>query len=194
MTQQPDPQQPQADQQPAGGAAGEGQPQVIAGATGDGRGFIVGPQGMAVERAPGTQGEEPAKVRRIGNMIRALLEEVRSTPLYDPSRERLREVYGASIDELKSGLSEDLAAELERITEPFTADETPSTDELRIAKAQLVGWLEGLFQGIQTALVAQQMAARAQLEQMRRTLPGGPQPGQPQAPQRPAGGTDGMYL
>ncbi|MGY4718817.1 bacterial proteasome activator family protein [Naumannella cuiyingiana] len=203
MTQQPDPQQPQADQQPAGGAAGEGQPQVIAGATGDGRGFIVGPQGMAVERAPGTEGEEPsvtdqveepAKVMRIGNMIRALLEEVRSTPLDDPSRERLREVYGASIDELKSGLSEDLAAELERITEPFTADETPSNDELRIAKAQLVGWLEGLFQGIQTALVAQQMAARAQLEQMRRTLPGGPQPGQPQAPQRPAGGTDGMYL
>lgn len=179
--------------------------QAIAGATEDGRGYIVTPHGMAVEEAPDAksegsepsvtdQVEEPAKVMRIGNMIRSLLEEVRSAPLDEPSRERLRKTYSASIDELKSGLSEELAAELERIAAPFTGDETPSNDELRIAQAQLVGWLEGLFQGIQTALVAQQVAVRSQLEQMRKALPGGGAAGQghPQGGHQPGAG--GMYL
>ncbi len=116
---------------------------------------------------------QPAKVMRIGNMIRQLLEEVRAAPLDEASRVRLKEIHAASVKELESGLSPELVDELERITLPFTESEVPSESELRIAQAQLVGWLEGLFHGIQTALVAQQMAANAQLEQMRRALPPG---------------------
>ena len=128
--------------------------------------------------------EQPAKVMRIGNMIRQLLDEVKSAPLDEASRQRLRAIHQASIAELKDGLAPELVEELERITLPFTDDATPTDAELRIAQAQLVGWLEGLFHGIQTALFAQQMAARAQLEQMRRALP----PGQlaPLAPGRAA--------
>lgn len=111
--------------------------------------------------------EQPAKVMRIGTMIKQLLEEVRSAPLDDASRVRLREVHAASIRELEDGLAPELREELERLTLPLREDATPSDAELRIAQAQLVGWLEGLFHGIQTALFAQQMAARAQLEQMR---------------------------
>ena len=119
--------------------------------------------------------EQPAKVMRIGTMIKQLLEEVRAAPLDEASRNRLRDVHAASIRELEQGLSPELREELERITLPFKEDETPSDAELRIAQAQLVGWLEGVFHGIQTALFAQQMAARAQLEEMRRkALPGGP--------------------
>ena len=118
--------------------------------------------------------EQPAKVMRIGTMIKQLLEEVRAAPLDDASRNRLRDIHAASIRELEEGLAPELREELERITLPFTEDETPSDAELRIAQAQLVGWLEGVFHGIQTALFAQQMAARAQLEEMRRrALPGG---------------------
>ena len=117
--------------------------------------------------------EQPAKVMRIGNMIRQLLDEVKSAPLDDASRQRLRTIHEASIAELKDGLAPELVEELERITLPFSEDATPTDAELRIAQAQLVGWLEGLFHGIQTALFAQQMAARAQLEQMRRALPPG---------------------
>ena len=117
--------------------------------------------------------EQPAKVMRIGNMIRQLLDEVKSAPLDDASRQRLRSIHSASIEELKQGLAPELVEELERITLPFSEDATPTDAELRIAQAQLVGWLEGLFHGIQTALFAQQMAARAQLEQMRRALPVG---------------------
>jgi hypothetical protein len=122
-----------------------------------------------------------------------LLEEVRSAPLDDAGRARLAEVHARSIQELQSGLAPELVAELQRITLPFAEDSSPSDAELRVAQAQLVGWLEGLFHGIQTALFAQQMAARAQYEEMRRrALPGGPglpgptgaQPGQagPQGP------------
>ncbi|BBX24858.1 bacterial proteasome activator [Mycolicibacter terrae] len=111
--------------------------------------------------------EQPAKVMRIGTMIKQLLEEVRSAPLDDASRVRLREVHAASIRELEDGLAPELREELDRLTLPLREDATPSDAELRIAQAQLVGWLEGLFHGIQTALFAQQMAARAQLEQMR---------------------------
>jgi hypothetical protein len=120
--------------------------------------------------------EQPAKVMRIGTMIKQLLEEVRAAPLDDASRNRLRDIHASSIRELEQGLAPELREELERITLPFNGDETPSDAELRIAQAQLVGWLEGVFHGIQTALFAQQMAARAQLEEMRRrALPGGTQ-------------------
>ncbi|MGB0970971.1 MAG: bacterial proteasome activator family protein, partial [Mycobacterium sp.] len=111
--------------------------------------------------------EQPAKVMRIGTMIKQLLEEVRAAPLDDASRGRLRDIHHASISELEEGLAPELREELERLTLPFTEDAIPSDSELRIAQAQLVGWLEGLFHGIQTALFAQQMAARQQLEQMR---------------------------
>nr|WP_246291767.1 bacterial proteasome activator family protein [Lentzea indica] len=118
--------------------------------------------------------EQPAKVMRIGTMIKQLLEEVRAAPLDEASRNRLKEIHKRSIEELEDGLAPELREELERLSLPFTEDGTPSDAELRIAQAQLVGWLEGLFHGIQTALFAQQMAARAQLEQMRgRALPAG---------------------
>jgi Bacterial proteasome activator len=178
---------------------------------------VVGPDGMAVEGPATQEGEEeeqqpsvtdlveqPAKVMRIGNMIRQLLEEVKSAPLDEASRMRLREIHSASIKELEDGLAPELIEELERLSLPFTS-ETPSDAELRIAQAQLVGWLEGLFHGIQTAIYAQQMAARAQLEQMRRALPSGAMPGMAPGPgQRPGqpgqsqeseqGHGGGMYL
>lgn len=140
--------------------------------------------------------EEPAKVMRLGMMIKQLLEEVRSAPLDEAARERLAEVHERSLKELESGLSPELVAELHRITLPFTDEgEPPSDAELRIAQAQLVGWLEGLFHGIQTALVAQQMAAQNQLVEMRRALPPGVggQPGREPAIPDPAHGT-GQYL
>lgn len=118
--------------------------------------------------------EQPAKVMRIGTMIKQLLEEVRAAPLDDASRSRLREIHATSIRELEEGLAPELREELERLALPFNEDTIPSDAELRIAQAQLVGWLEGLFHGIQTALFAQQMAARAQLQQMRKgALPPG---------------------
>ncbi len=145
--------------------------------------------------------EQPAKVMRIGGMIRQLLEEVKSAPLDEASRARLADIYEASIKELESGLAPELVEELERLSLPF-GSETPSEAELRIAQAQLVGWLEGLFHGIQTAIYAQQVAARAQLEQMRRALPpglAGQESGHPAQPGPPASGGDehgrgGMYL
>ena len=157
----------------------------------------VGPDGAPIDEQPGedagagTDGavtdmvEQPAKVMRIGTMIKQLLEEVRAAPLDEASRARLREIHRSSIKELESGLAPELREELERLSLPFTDDAIPSDAELRIAQAQLVGWLEGLFHGIQTALFAQQMAARAQLEEMRRrALPvgspsDGPQPSGP---------------
>ena len=163
---------------------------------------VVGPDGRPVGAMPmgqddGRDGdggpalsemvEQPAKVMRIGTMIKQLLEEVRAAPLDEASRNRLRDIHAASIRELEEGLAPELREELERITLPFTEGETPSDAELRIAQAQLVGWLEGVFHGIQTALFAQQMAARAQLEDMRRkALPGGQHPGPQDA--RPGGG------
>jgi hypothetical protein len=121
--------------------------------------------------------EQPAKVMRIGSMVKQLLEEVRSAPLDEKSRTRLREIYEQSIRELASALSPDLAAELDRMALPFDGS-VPSEAELRVAQAQLVGWLEGLFHGIQATLMAQQMAARAQLSEMRQPgLPPGRGPG-----------------
>ena len=122
---------------------------------------------------PARMVEQPAKVMRIGSMIKQLLEEVRAAPLDEAGRQRLKEIHRRSIVELEDGLAPELRDELERLSLPFDAGSTPSEPELRIAQAQLVGWLEGLFHGIQTAIYAQQMAARAQLEQMRRALPAG---------------------
>lgn len=122
---------------------------------------------------------EPAKVMRIGSMVRQLLEEVRGTQLDIPSRERLAEIYERSIAEISEALSPDLAQELHILALPFKDGEVPSEGELRVAKAQLVGWLEGLFHGIQATLFAQQLAARQQIEQMRQIPPQGPATGAP---------------
>src|SRR3954452_20274923 len=190
----------------------------------DPRVMIIGPDGMAMSAGgPATGGdrddgegdgtgdgerniaelvETPAKVMRIGGMIRQLLEEVKSAPLDEASRTRLADIYESSIKELEGGLAPELVEELERLSLPFSS-ETPSEAELRIAQAQLVGWLEGLFHGIQTAIYAQQVAARAQLEQMRRALPAGAMPGspmqqgqssQPGHPGEEPGNRGGMYL
>ena len=118
--------------------------------------------------------EQPAKVMRIGRMVQQLLEEVKSAPVDEPGRKRLATVLHTSIQELKDGLAPELDDELDRLIQPFD-ETTPTESELRIAQAQLVGWLEGLFHGIQAAMVAQHMAAQAQLsEQRQRTLPPGP--------------------
>lgn len=144
--------------------------------------------------------EQPAKVMRIGSMIKQLLEEVRAAPLDEAGRERLKEIHRRSITELEDGLAPELRDELERLTLPFEPASTPSEAELRIAQAQLVGWLEGLFHGIQAALVAQQMAARVQLEQMRGGRPALPAgvvpPGAPGVPgnAQSTGPSTGQYL
>jgi len=151
------------------------------------RGELINPLegGDALDEGGEAEGEfvsEPAKVMRVGSMIKQLLDEVRATELDEPSRARLREIYDTSIKELSSALSPDLQDELTRLAFPFGDNGTPTEVELRIAQAQLVGWLEGLFHGIQATLFAQQMAARQQLENMRGQIgPGGPAgPGGPQ--------------
>ena len=165
----------------------------------DGRPLGVIPSGPAdSEPSEGSVAdlvEQPAKVMRIGSMIKQLLEEVRSAPLDEAGRAMLRDIHKRSIVELESGLAPELVAELDRLSLPFTEDSVPSEAELRIAQAQLVGWLEGLFHGIQTALFAQQMAAQAQLEQMRRRAlgPGGDDTGVPGV-QAPHDAGNGLYL
>ncbi len=131
---------------------------------------------------------EPGKVMRIGSMVKQLLEELRSSQLDHESRERLAEIYERSIVELSSALSPDLEHELKMLALPF-GDDVPTDGELRVAQAQLVGWLEGLFHGIQATLFAQQMAARQQFEQVRRLGPGG----QPVA-ENSSDGRPGTYL
>lgn len=150
--------------------------------------------------APSEAVESPGKVMRIGSMIRQLLEEVRQAELDEASRERLREIYETSVSELADALSPDLEEELKRLAHPFDTGAPPSEAELRVAKAQLVGWLEGLFHGIQATLFAQQMAARQQLEQMQRRLPPGAVPQGLHVPGQPRPGEDaedprpGTYL
>lgn len=170
---------------------------------------VVGPASMADEQSTNDDQqrsssvtdlvEQPAKVMRIGTMIKQLLDEVKAAPLDEASRRRLQQIHRASVAELEDGLAPELVEELERLSLPFVDEGVPTEAELRIAQAQLVGWLEGLFHGIQTALFAQQMAARAQLEQMRRALPpGAERPGMPAGQEGPTeerppfGG--GMYL
>jgi hypothetical protein len=138
---------------------------------------VIGPDGTPVparakESSLTDLVEQPAKVMRIGGMIRQLLEEVKAAPLDEASRARLREIYDQSITELEDGLAPELVEELERLSLPFDTS-TPSEAELRIAQAQLVGWLEGLFHGIQAALYAQQVAAQSQFQNIRLALPGG---------------------
>ena len=143
---------------------------------------------VLTDDAPGDDLEQgdavtsPAKVMRIGSMVKMLLEEVRAAPLDEPSRERLAEIYERSVAELSEALSPDLQHELKMLALPFRDGEIPTEGEIRVAKAQLVGWLEGLFHGIQATLFAQQLAARQQLEQMRQLPPG------MQQLQGPAGG------
>jgi hypothetical protein len=163
----------------------------------DGSVMVVGPDGRPLgtvesdgtlnPEEPGNLIEQPAKVMRIGSMIKQLLEEVRAAPLDEASRGRLREIHQRSIKELEDGLAPELQDELERLSLPFEGEAPPSESELRIAQAQLVGWLEGLFHGIQAALVAQQMAARLQLEQMR-----GGNAGRPALPMSPNGVIPGL--
>ncbi len=219
MTPQPEPAREDAQNQgdQTGGAqpGGEESPSRVVIVGPDGRPVAAVPASVLQQQPSGGQDDEdsegdltslveqPAKVMRIGSMIRQLLEEVKSAPLDDASRQRLKEIHRRSIKELETGLAPELVEELERLTLPFTGETTPSDAELRISQAQLVGWLEGLFHGIQTAIYAQQMAARAQFEQIRRALPPGVQiaTGQPgpdgppeseQQGQEP--GTGGMYL
>ena len=151
--------------------------------------LVVGPDGQPIGSLAPSHGdgddpsrpltemvEQPAKVMRIGSMVKQLLDEVKSAPLDEQARQRLKEIHARSIAELETGLAPELVDELKRISLPFADDVTPTEAELRIAQAQLVGWLEGLFHGIQTALFAQQMTARAQFEEMRRGAIG-PGPG-----------------
>jgi len=155
---------------------------------------VPAPEHVAAE--PLETVDQPGKVMRIGTMIRTLLDEVRQTDLDEPSRERLQQIYETSVAELSAAISEDLRDELARLAPPF-GDGTPTDAELRIAKAQLVGWLEGLFHGIQATLVAQQMAARQQLDQMRSGLPpgvSGPQQGAPGRGRLTDGERTGTYL
>ncbi|KAA1395801.1 bacterial proteasome activator family protein [Aeromicrobium ginsengisoli] len=160
---------------------------------------IIGPDGNAI--APPTPGtslgdlvEQPAKVMRIGGMIRQLLDEVKAAPLDEASRARLRDIHLQSIKELEDGLAPELVEELERLSLPFDG-ETPSEGELRIAQAQLVGWLEGLFHGIQAALYAQQVQAQAQFQNMRLALPGpNDTKGEDSETSGENGGSGGMYL
>ena len=168
---------------------------------------VVEPNGLAVARPerqdhdesaepmPTDLVEQPAKVMRIGTMIKQLLDEVRAAPLDEAGRARLKEIHSRSIRELEDGLAPELREELDRLALPFD-DGVPSEAELRVAQAQLVGWLEGLFHGIQTALFAQQMAARAQLEEMRRrALPPGSHDAHGQRPPGfPGAGGTGQYL
>ena len=136
----------------------------------------------------GRDGQEqvtrPTKLIRIASMVRSMLEEVRRAPLDDAGRKRLKEIHERSIVELEGVLSPDLQQELAEVVLPLT-DETPTESELRLAQAQLVGWLEGLFHGIQATLFTQQATAQSQLDEMRRRAlepgaqPGGPTPGPP---------------
>ena len=177
---------------------------------------VIDPQGQPIQPNPGTTGgpsapdnpsllvQQPAKVMRIGTMIKQLLEEVKSAPLDEAARARLSEIYSQSISELKDGLAPELVEELERLSLPLTDQNTPSEGELRIAKAQLVGWLEGLFHGIQAAVFAQQAAAQAQLQQMHgqpqftppgaALHPGSPDPGSGDESDAPGSGSVGHYL
>jgi hypothetical protein len=166
-------------------------PEVLTPSTPGGQGVVP-----SAETARGEQATEdsetvgqPGKVMRIGTMVKQLLDEVKAAPLDDASRVRMAEIYQRSVDELAGALSPDLENELRNLAHPFAGGHVPSDAELRVAQAQLVGWLEGLFHGIQATLMAQQMAARQQLEQMRgRALPPGAGPPEDET------GRPGTYL
>jgi len=192
MTDQPTPEKDSArqDQSTEGGEAaetnGESRPKVM----------ITSDEGVAMADTSEdpTQGvPEPAKVMRIGTMIKQLLEEVKAAPLDDAARDKLADLHARSVKELKGALSDELAEEIDRIVLPLS--DTPSEPEIRVAHAQLVGWLEGLFHGIQTALMAQQLLAQNQLKSMRRQLPPGMIPPQQAGQgQQPRSDGPGQYL
>jgi hypothetical protein len=189
MTERPGDHQTDADSTLDSDAAADPAQIIIVGADGQ-------PIAMAEESGESSVAdliEQPAKVMRVGSMIKQLLEEVRSAPLDEASRARLRDIHQRSITELESGLAPELIEELDRLSLPFSSESVPTDSELRIAQAQLVGWLEGLFHGIQTALFAQQMAARAQLEQMRRAAITA-EPAEGHSPDGHRRGTTGPYL
>lgn len=188
------------------GAADDYERQRVVVVSQEGMGVADKPKDGEEARDPADLVEHPGKVMRIAAMIKQLLEEVRSAPLDEAGRTRLAEIHRRSISELEEGLAPELIEELERITLPF-GDDAPSDAELRIAQAQLVGWLEGLFHGIQAALFAQQMAAQQQLQNMRRALPSsasgedgssgqapGSVRGMPGRPDSRDGGSTGQYL
>jgi hypothetical protein len=197
-------------EEPGGGQTGGPRTVVVVGSDGQPVGTVEvagqSPEGDGEEERedPTKLIEQPAKVMRIGSMIKQLLEEVRAAPLDEAGRQRLKEIHHRSIVELEDGLAPELKNELDRLSLPFAEGTAPSEPELRIAQAQLVGWLEGLFHGIQAALVAQQMAARLQLDQIRGGRPALPAghgvpgiPGMPGRHNRPDDQSDrhpGQYL
>ena len=121
---------------------------------------VVVVQDDGADESPTETISQPAKVLRIGAMTKELLEEVRRAQLDEASRTRLKEIFETSVHELAEGISPDLRDELARLSLPFDTD-VPSEAELRVAQAQLVGWLEGLFHGIQAAMFSQQAAMQA---------------------------------
>ena len=194
MSEQPKPTTPSSEKSAPSGQPPEMSPtrdgsEPIVVMSGSGMGIVGGGEQNPLEMVG-----QPAKVMRIGSMIRQLLEEVRNAPLDEAARARLRDIHARSLSELEDGLAPELVEELERLSLPFTDEAVPSEAELRIAQAQLVGWLEGLFHGIQTALFAQQMAARAQFEEMRRQAMPGALPGAEGAPEGQPGQGPGLYL
>ena len=162
------------------------QPEILvpdgSGAMGPGTAALMAEAGNAAD--DGEQVTRPTKLIRIASMVRSMLDEVRRAPLDDAGRRRLREIHDRSLTELESVLSPDLCEELNEVVLPLTA-ETPTESELRLAQAQLVGWLEGLFHGIQATLFTQQALAQSQFEEMRRRR--GLEPGQSDAPMPPSG-------
>ncbi len=151
-------------------------------------GLEPGPGPGKDEPPPAETITEPAKLLRIASMVRELLEETRHASMDEAGRKRLAEIYHRSVDELGDSVSQDLKAELQELVPPL--DGVPGESEMRVAQAQLVGWLEGLFHGIQAAMFAQQMAARQQFEEIRRRglMAQNPQQEQQGAPPR------GQYL
>jgi hypothetical protein len=147
----------------------------------------VSPDGVSSDQETDVEEDiqSPGKIIRIGTMVKQLLDEVNETTLDEASREQLRRIYENSLDEIRGALSPELAGELDRLTLDFEDDTIPTDAQLKVAKAQLVGWLNGLFQGIQATLMAQQFAARQQLDGMRGQLPQGP--GVPGGPGGPGG-------
>lgn len=208
MSQGPNSSAPKSEDPPASSDPHDGdQPVVVIGPDGRPVPAVMAMAADALSReSDGDDGDltdlvsQPAKVMRIGSMIKQLLDEVKASPLDEASRKRLRDIHHQSIQELEDGLAPELIEELERLSLPFDEESVPTEAELRIAQAQLVGWLEGLFHGIQTALFAQQMAARAQFEEMRRhALPPGMSLGPDGAPEAESEGqpdrrTTGPYL
>ncbi len=119
---------------------------------------------------------QPTKLIRIASMTRAMLDEVRQAPLDEGGRKRLATVHAKSVEELRGVLSDELQDEFDEIMIPLNKVEA-SESELRVAQAQLIGWLEGLFHGIQASLWSQQMAAQHQLAEMQQKALTPPQQG-----------------